>query len=95
MSMSISYDAAQSGLRCTARGPGAAALAPRDVRAYTAATTTAGTVMDLPPGSQVRVLEKRGAWTYVEIPSRPENLRGWVENRVLIPYWPWDSSLIP
>ncbi|HCN29534.1 MAG TPA: hypothetical protein DIT64_12440 [Verrucomicrobiales bacterium] len=70
-------------------------ITPRDVRAYTAATTTAGTVMDLPPGSQVRVLEKRGAWTYVEIPSRPENLRGWVENRVLIPYWPWDSSLIP
>jgi hypothetical protein len=66
-----------------------------DIRAYTAATTTAGTVIDLPPGSQVRLLEKRGAWVYAEVPSRPENLRGWVENRALTPLWPWDPALIP
>lgn len=66
-----------------------------DIRAYTAATTTAGTVMELPPGSQVRTLEKRGAWFYVEFPSRPENLRGWVEARVITPLWPWDPALIP
>lgn len=66
-----------------------------DIRAYTAATTTSGTVIDLPPGSQVRLLEKRGAWIYAEVPSRPENLRGWVENRALTPLWPWESSLIP
>lgn len=66
-----------------------------DIRAYTAATTTSGTVIDLPPGSQVRLLEKRGAWIYAEVPSRPENLRGWVENRALTPLWPWQSSLIP
>lgn len=66
-----------------------------DIRAYTAATTTSGTVIDLPPGSQVRLLEKRGAWIYAEVPSRPENLRGWIENRALTPLWPWDASLIP
>ncbi len=66
-----------------------------DIRAYTAATTTAGTVIDLPPGSQVRILEQRGAWIYAEVPSRPENLRGWIENRALTPLWPWDASLIP
>lgn len=66
-----------------------------DIRAHTAATTTAGTVMDLPPGSQVRTLEKRGAWLYVEFPARPENLRGWVEARALTPLWPWDPALIP
>jgi len=66
-----------------------------DIRAYTAATSTAGTVIDLPPGSQVRILEKRGAWIYAEVPSRPENLRGWVENRALTPLWPWAPTLIP
>lgn len=66
-----------------------------DIRAYTAATTTSGTVIDLPPGSQVRIVEKRGAWIYAELPSRPENLRGWIENRALTPLWPWEPSLIP
>lgn len=66
-----------------------------EVKAYTAATVTAGTVMDLPPGSQVRVLEKRGTWTYVEIPSTTETLRGWVEGGALTPLWIWDEALVP
>lgn len=66
-----------------------------DVRAYTAATVTSGTVIDLPPGSQVRVLEKRGTWTYVEIPNAPENLRGWVEGGAITPLWSWDEALVP
>jgi len=66
-----------------------------DVRAFTAATVTSGTVMDLPPGSQVRILEKRGSWHYVEIPNEPENLRGWVEGGAITPLWIWDEALVP
>lgn len=66
-----------------------------NVSAFTAATVTSGTVMDLPAGSQVKVLEKRGAWNYVEIPDRPENVRGWVETAAMTPLWIWDDSLVP
>lgn len=66
-------------------------------KAHTAASTTAGTVIDLPPGSQVRLLEKRGAWNYVEIPNTPDNLRGWMEGDTLTSLWPsvWSPSLVP
>ncbi|WP_395751409.1 BatD family protein [Prosthecobacter sp.] len=67
----------------------------RDVRAYTAATVTSGDVIALPPGSQVRMLEKRGAWSYVEIPRSEENLRGWIESATYTPLWPWDVNLLP
>lgn len=67
----------------------------RDVKAYTAATVVSGSVIDIPPGSQVRLLEKRGAWSYVEIPSNGDMLRGWVETPVYTPLWPWDARLLP
>lgn len=66
-----------------------------DVNSYTSATVTSGTVIPLPPGSQVRTLEKRGTWLYVEIPSQPENLRGWVESAAVTPLWVWDTKLVP
>jgi len=66
-------------------------------KAYTAATTTAGTIIDLPPGSQIRLIEKRGAWNYIEIPSVPDNLRGWVEADTISTLWPptWPVALVP
>ena len=67
----------------------------RDVNAYTAATITSGNVIAIPPGSQVRLLEKRGAWSYVEIPSGDEHVRGWVESATYTPLWPWDMLLVP
>lgn len=70
-------------------------VTPRDVRAYTAATLTSGSVIDIPPGSQVRLLEKRGAWSYVEVPSSDGPVRGWVESAVYTPLWPWDMLLVP
>lgn len=66
-----------------------------NVSAYSSATVTAGSLIDLPPGSQVRLLEKRGAWSYVEIPASGEPLRGWVEATTYTPLWPWESSLVP
>ncbi|OYW76481.1 MAG: hypothetical protein B7Z37_08585 [Verrucomicrobia bacterium 12-59-8] len=67
----------------------------REVSAYTAATVTSGNVITIPPGSQVRLLEKRGAWSYVEIPSGDEHVRGWVESDTFTPLWPWDMMLVP
>ncbi len=67
----------------------------KDIRAHTAAATTSGSVIDLPPGSAARVLEVRGAWSYCELPYQPEPLRGWVENSALTPLWPYDPALIP
>jgi hypothetical protein len=66
-------------------------------KAFTAASTTSGTVIDLPPGSHLRLQERRGSWSYVEIPSLPNNLRGWVESDGLTSLWPdsWSMNLVP
>ena len=72
-----------------------AIVTAKDNRAYTAATRTSGTVVDLPPGSQVRLLETRGAWAYVEIPDPIEPLRGWVEGMSITELWPWSPELLP
>ncbi len=69
--------------------------------AYTAASTTSGTVIDLPPGSEVRKLEDRGTWSYVEIPTKnddptkEQHHRGWVQNEALSPFWPADKKFDP
>lgn len=69
--------------------------AKENISAYTAATLTSGSVIDLPPASQVRLLEKRGAWSYVEIPSGADPVRGWIESATYTPLWPWQASLLP
>jgi tetratricopeptide (TPR) repeat protein len=67
-----------------------------EVSLYAAATITSASNLDLPAGSQLRLLEKRGAWSYVEVPvSADEPTRGWVETSVVQPLWPWDEALLP
>ena len=65
--------------------------------AHTAATQISGHVILVPPGSTVRKLEVRGAWTYVEIPQAraEENLRGWLPTSGLVPVWPYEPGLLP
>ncbi|MCB1279536.1 BatD family protein [Prosthecobacter sp.] len=67
----------------------------RGVSAFTAATLTSGSVIDIPAGSQIRLLEKRGAWSYVEIPSGTDPVRGWIESTTYTPLWPWNVMLVP
>lgn len=63
---------------------------------YAAATVTSAANLELPPGSQVRLLERRGDWSFIEVPTTAEEpTRGWVEDTVLQPLWPWDESLLP
>lgn len=65
-----------------------------DTKAYTAATVTAGTVSSLPPGSEIRRLEDRGIWSYVEIPGEDQNRRGWVQNAAFEPLWPYQRGYL-
>lgn len=65
-----------------------------NTRAYTAASTTAGSVTELRAGSEVRTLQDRGAWCYVEIPAENESRRGWVQKDSLTAFWPFDSGYL-
>jgi cytochrome c-type biogenesis protein CcmH/NrfG len=67
-----------------------------EVSLYAAATVTSASNLDLPAGSQLRLIERRGAWSYVEVPvAADEPTRGWVESSVIQPLWPWDEALLP
>lgn len=67
-----------------------------EVSLYAAATVTSAANLDLPPGSQLRLLEKRGGWCYVEVPvSAEEPTRGWIDASVVQPLWPWNEALLP
>ncbi len=65
--------------------------------AYTAATVTGGTVINLPAGSSVRTLEERGDWLYVQTPptdAHPDGLLGWMQKETLSPFWPFDPGYL-
>jgi tetratricopeptide (TPR) repeat protein len=53
--------------------------------AVTAPAPDSKKVIDLPPGSELRILEEAGPWRYVEIPG---DLRGWVRAEVVTLLWP-------
>ena len=52
--------------------------------AHTDPARSADSIIALPEGSEIRVLSKRGSWSYVEIPG---NLRGWVESDRIQSLW--------
>jgi tetratricopeptide (TPR) repeat protein len=49
-------------------------IAPK-VQARLAAAENAGTVLVLPPGSEIKILSTRGSWSYAALPNE---LRGWI-----------------
>jgi tetratricopeptide (TPR) repeat protein len=53
--------------------------------AVTAPAPDSKKVIDLPPGSELRILEEAGPWRYVEIPG---DLRGWIRAEVATALWP-------
>lgn len=67
-----------------------AVVTATELKASTAPARAAGTVIDLPPGSQVAQVSERGEWQYIEIPGK---LRGWVPSDAIAPLWPYDSAL--
>lgn len=65
-----------------------ATVVTSDAAALTAPVPGSKAVIELPPGSEVRILQESGPWIYVDIPG---NLRGWVREEVVEPVWPVSS----
>lgn len=58
-----------------------------DVVAVNGAFPGAKPVIELPPGSEVRIVETRGDWRFVYIPGE---IAGWVERQTVEPLWPYE-----
>ncbi|CAN5912569.1 hypothetical protein BH11VER1_BH11VER1_18620 [soil metagenome] len=72
-----------------------AVVTAKDVIVYASATVTSGSVIKLPPGSEVRRLEDRGDWSYVEVQTeQQEARRGWIKNSTVVPLWPYGTSYL-
>jgi tetratricopeptide (TPR) repeat protein len=56
-------------------GRSLAIVTGNDVQARLATADNAGSVLALPPGSEIKVLSKRGDWLYAALPN---DLRGWI-----------------
>lgn len=52
-----------------------AIVTAKNIRARLATAESAGTVLQLPPGSEIKILSTRGAWSYAALPN---DLRGWI-----------------
>ena len=57
------------------KGRGLAIVTDKEVQARLATADTANSVLTLPPGSEVKILNTRGDWVYAALPN---NLRGWI-----------------
>lgn len=62
-----------------------AVIVQQGVNALTAPLADAKAVIELPEGSEVRVVEDRGPWLRVDIPG---DLRGWLQSQNLQRVWP-------
>ena len=57
------------------KGRALAVVTGSDVQARLATADTANSVLALPPGSEIKILNTRGEWVYAALPN---NLRGWI-----------------
>lgn len=62
---------------------------------YAAATLTSAAQLDLPPGSQARLIQQHETWSYIEVAGGDEPLRGWVESSAWQKLWIWDEAALP
>jgi tetratricopeptide (TPR) repeat protein len=60
------------------KGRALAVVTENDVEARLATADNARSVLALPPGSEIRILSKRGDWIYAALPN---DLRGWIPAR--------------
>lgn len=63
-----------------------------DAKAVAAPMPEAASVIPLPIGSEVRVLQNIKGWCYVDIPG---DIRGWVRKDALTPTWPIPTATLP
>ncbi len=57
------------------RGRSLAIVTAKDIQARVATADSAGSVLALPPGSEIKIESRRGDWLYASLPN---NLRGWI-----------------
>jgi tetratricopeptide (TPR) repeat protein len=57
------------------KGRALAIVTDKGVEARVATAENANTVLALPPGSEIKIVSKRGDWVYAVLPN---NLRGWI-----------------
>lgn len=68
-------------------------VASSGIHAHIAPAEKSPAVIPANPGTQVRHLETRVGWTYVEFPGELST-RGWIKSTALEPLWPYSQSLI-
>lgn len=56
-------------------GAGLAIVTKKNIQARLATAESAGTVLLLPAGSEIKILSTRGEWSYAALPN---DLRGWI-----------------
>jgi tetratricopeptide (TPR) repeat protein len=56
-------------------GRGLAIVTKKNIQARLATAESAGAVLVLPPGSEIKILSTRGDWSYAALPN---DLRGWI-----------------
>jgi hypothetical protein len=64
-----------------------------DLSVLNAPADTADTLIAINAGSLVRLVEQRGAWSYVELPGS-SGTRGWMKTATLEKLWPYALGLI-
>ncbi len=57
------------------RGRALAIITAKDVQARVATADSANSVLALPPGSEIKIVQERGGWVYATLPNK---LRGWI-----------------
>ena len=62
------------------RGRGVAVVVADNVEARVATADSAKSVLALPPGSEVVILQERGDWSYAALPN---DLRGWISTKAV------------
>jgi hypothetical protein len=71
-------------------------IQPENAFARSAPAEAAGTVIALPPGSELFPLRKEGYWIYCQVPGgdKEDPIRGWVRDNTTELLWPWKASLV-
>lgn len=67
-----------------------AVITAADAIAQTSPVPDSKTIIELPQGSEVRIVTDSGPWQYIDIPGK---LRGWVKAEALVPLWPPSPEL--
>jgi hypothetical protein len=65
-------------LEIGAASPDLAIVIGKDTQARVATAESAGAVLALPPGSEIKIVSTRGGWSFAELPN---DLQGWIPEK--------------